>query len=61
MDEKDRIEFTFYPAESNELNQYVSLTFEVNKCNLDEFISMCKKFGYAIGFSYQALSDYFKA
>jgi len=59
--ENDTIEFTFYPAENNQENQYVSLTFEVNKGNLDEFTNMCMKFGFAIGFNYKALEECFRA
>ena len=61
MEDKGRYEFTFYPAENNDEDNYVCLTFEHKGAyTVETFFEMCVKFGVALGFSEQSLNDQFK-
>lgn len=60
MDDKNRIEFTFYPSENNDRDSYTNLIFETKKDTLAELCNYCRKFALAIGWREEDVNKYFE-
>ena len=58
--EKNNYNFEYYPADNEE--KEVRLSFDCgDNLNMNEFVSMCKAFAYALGYNEIAINSHFNS